>query len=72
VTQAGEELGQGGAVQDTYALLRKGVRKVLRELGYHLLGQRRDVSEKTRQLVETYVDQEREAVIVRIPAKSAL
>lgn len=52
-----------GAVQDTYTLLRKGVRKLLRELGYHLAGQRRGLSEKTRQLVETYVDQDRKADI---------
>jgi hypothetical protein len=52
-----------GAVQDTYTLLRKGVRKLLRELGYHLPGQRRGLSEKTRQLVETYVDQDRKAAI---------
>jgi hypothetical protein len=52
-----------GAVQDTYTLLRKGVRKLLRELGYHLPGQRRGLSGRTRQLVETYVDQDRKAEI---------
>jgi hypothetical protein len=52
-----------GAVQDTYTLLRKGVRKLLRELGYHLPGQRRGLSGKTRQLVESYVDQDRKAEI---------
>lgn len=56
-------VGGAGAVQDTYTLLRKGVRKLLRELGYHLPGQRRGLSGKTRQLVETYVDQDRKAEI---------
>ena len=52
-----------GAVQDTYTLLRKGVRKLLRALGYHLPGQRRGLSKQVRELVETYVDQDRKAKI---------
>ena len=52
-----------GAVQDTYTLLRKGMRKLLRELGYHLPARRRGLSARTRQLVETYVDQDRKADI---------
>jgi len=52
-----------GAVQDTYTLLRKGVRKLLRALGYHLPGQRRGLSRQVRELVETYVDQDRKAQI---------
>jgi transposase len=52
-----------GAVQDTYTLLRKGMRKLLRALGYHLPGQRRGLSPQVRALVETYVDQDRKAEI---------
>ena len=52
-----------GAVQDTYTLLRKGVRKLLRALGYHLPGRRRGLSKQMRELVETYVDQDRKAEI---------
>jgi transposase len=52
-----------GAVQDTYTLLRKGVRKLLRALGYHLPGRRRGLSKQVRELVETYVDQDRKAEI---------
>ena len=52
-----------GAVQDTYTLLRKGVRKLLRALGYHLPGQRRGLSKQVRELVQTYVDQDRKAQI---------
>jgi len=52
-----------GAVQDTYTLLRKGVRKLLRALGYHLPGQRRGLSKQVRDLVETYADQDRKAEI---------
>jgi len=52
-----------GAVQDTYTLLRKGVRKLLRALGYHLPGRRRGLSKQIRELVETYVDQDRKAEI---------
>ena len=52
-----------GAVQDTYTLVRKGMRKLLRVLGYHLSGQRRGLSPQVRTLVETYVDQDRKAEI---------
>jgi transposase len=52
-----------GAVQDTYALVRKGMRKLLRALGYHLPGQRRGLCPQVRALVETYVDQDRKAEI---------
>jgi len=52
-----------GAVQDTYTLLRKGVRKLLRTLGYHLPGRRQGLSQRVRELVETYVDQDRKAEI---------
>jgi Transposase DDE domain/Transposase domain (DUF772) len=52
-----------GAVQDTYTLLRKGVRKLLRAMGYHLPGQRRGLSRQVQELVETYVKQDRKAEI---------
>lgn len=52
-----------GAVQDTYTLLRKGTRKLLKALGYHLPGKRRGLSEQARALVATYVDQDRKADI---------
>lgn len=52
-----------GAVQDTYTLLRKGARKLLRALGYHLPGQRRGLSKQVRELVETYANQDRKAEI---------
>lgn len=52
-----------GAVQDTYTLLRKGTRKLLRALGYHLPGKRRGLSEQAKALVASYVDQDRKADI---------
>jgi hypothetical protein len=52
-----------GAVQDTYTLLRKGVRKLLRTLGYHVPGRRRGLSKQVRDLVEAYVDQDHKAEI---------
>jgi transposase len=52
-----------GAVQDTYTLLRKGMRRLLKEMGYQPSSQRRGLSERTRRLVETYVDQDRKAEI---------
>ena len=53
----------GGAVQDTYTLIRKGVRKLLRALGYHLPGRRQGLSTRVRELVEMYVDRDRKAEI---------
>jgi len=50
-------------VQDTYTLLRKGLRKLLKALGYHLPGRRPGLSQRVRELVETYVDQDRKAEI---------
>jgi hypothetical protein len=52
-----------GAVQDTYTLVRKGMRKLLRALGYHVPGRRRGLSKQVRQLVERYVDRDRKAEI---------
>jgi transposase len=52
-----------GAVQDTYTLLRKGLRKLLKAAGFHLPGKRQGLSPQTRVLLERYVDQERKADI---------
>jgi hypothetical protein len=52
-----------GAVQNTYTLLRKGMRKLLRAMGYHLPGKRQGLSEPARYLVATYLDQDKKAEI---------
>ena len=52
-----------GAVQDTYTLLRKGMRKMLKALGYHVRGRRRGLSKQVRQLVERYLDRGHKAEI---------
>ena len=44
-----------GALQDTYTLLRKGLRKLLKSLGYHVPGKRRGLSAQTETLVNTYL-----------------
>jgi hypothetical protein len=50
-----------GAVQDTYTLLRKGMRKLLKAAGFHLPNKRQGLSPQTRALLERYVDQDRKA-----------
>ena len=50
-----------GATQDTYTLLRKGVRKLLKAMGYHLPGKRQGCSAEIEKLLSTYVDQDRRA-----------
>ena len=52
-----------GAVQDTYTLLRKGLRKLLKAAGFHVPGKRQGLSPQTRVLVERYVDQDGKADI---------
>ena len=52
-----------GAKQDTYTLLRKGVRKLLKTMGYHLPGKRQGCSAEIEKLLSTYVDQDRRAQI---------
>jgi hypothetical protein len=52
-----------GAVQDTYTLLRKGIRKLLKAAGFHLPNKRRGLSPQTRVLLERYVDQDCKANI---------
>jgi hypothetical protein len=52
-----------GAVQDTYTLLRKGIRKLLRDLGYATPGKRRGLSTQAQALVASYLDRDRKAQI---------
>ena len=52
-----------GAIQDTYTLLRKGMRKLLKAAGFHLPNKRQGLSPQTRILLERYVDQNRKAAI---------
>jgi transposase len=52
-----------GAVQDTYTLLRKGIRKLLRDAGYHVPGKRQRLSTQGKELVARYIDRDRRADI---------
>jgi hypothetical protein len=52
-----------GAVQDTYTLLRQGMRKLLKAAGFHLPNKRQGLSPQARALLERYVDQDRKADI---------
>ena len=52
-----------GAVQDTYTLLRKGMRKLLKAAGFHLPHQRKGLSPQAHNLLERYIDQDRKADI---------
>jgi hypothetical protein len=52
-----------GAVQDTYTLLRKGLRKLLKAAGFQVPGKRRGLSPRIRDLVEHYVDRDHKADI---------
>jgi len=52
-----------GAVQDTYTLLRKCMRKLLKQLGYAPAGKRRGLAPGTERLLATYLDQDRKAKI---------
>ena len=52
-----------GAVQDTYTLLRKGIRKLLRAMGYAMSGKRRGLSSQVQELVASYLEQNRKADI---------
>lgn len=52
-----------GAVQDTYTLLRKGIRKLLRALGYAAPNKRHGLTPQVQQLLATYLDQDRKAKI---------
>ena len=50
-----------GAVQDTYTLIRKAIRKLLRQMGYALPQKRRGLAPQIQRLVEAYLDQNRKA-----------
>jgi len=50
-----------GAVQDTYTLIRKSVRKLLRQMGYALPQKRRGLAPEMQRLLATYLDQDRKA-----------
>jgi hypothetical protein len=52
-----------GAVQDTYTLIRKSVRKLLRAMGYPLPGKRQGCGQEIEGLLARYVDQDRRAEI---------
>jgi transposase len=52
-----------GAVQNTYTLLRKGMRKLLKAMGYHLPGKRQGLGEQAQRLVASYLDQDKKAEI---------
>ncbi|MCX6056504.1 MAG: transposase [Chloroflexi bacterium] len=52
-----------GATQDTYTLLRKGTRKLLKAMGYHLPGKRQGCLANIEKLLATYVEQDRKAEI---------
>lgn len=55
--------GGAGAVQDTYTLLRKGIRKLLKAAGFALPGKRQGLTPEVARLVATYLDQDRKADI---------
>ncbi len=52
-----------GAVQDTYTLIRKSIRKLLRQLGYALPQRRRGLAPEVQRLLATYLDHDRKAKI---------
>ena len=55
--------GGAGAVQDTYTLLRKGIRKLLKAAGFALPSKRQGLAPDVARLVATYLDQDRKAAI---------
>ncbi len=52
-----------GAVQDTYTLIRKGIRQLLRQMGYATPQKRRGLAPEVQQLLATYLDQDQKAEI---------
>lgn len=52
-----------GAVMDTYTLLRKGIRKLLKQCGYAAAAKQRGLSPETQRLIATYVEQDRKAKV---------
>ena len=59
-----------GAVQDTYTLLRKGVRKLLKAAGFNVPGKRQGLADETQALLATYLDQDTEAALELATAHS--
>ncbi len=57
------DTGGAGAVQDTYTLLRKGIRKLLKTAGFAVPGKRQGMAPEVTRLVATYLDQDRKATI---------
>lgn len=52
-----------GAVQDSYTLLRKGIRKLLRAMGYAVPGKRQGLGGRAKELVAGYLDRDVKAAI---------
>ena len=52
-----------GAVQDTYTLIRKSIRKLLRQMGYATPQPRRGLAPEIQRLLATYLDQDQKAEI---------
>lgn len=52
-----------GAVMDTYTLLRKGIRRLLKQCGYAAAAKQRGLSPETQRLIAAYVEQDRKAKI---------
>jgi len=52
-----------GAVQNTYTLIRRGIRKLLKEMGCATPSKRRGLSPQVQSLIATYVEQNRKAEI---------
>ncbi len=55
--------GGAGAMQDTYTLLRKGIRKLLKTAGFAVPGKQQGLAPEVARLVATYLDQDRKAAI---------
>ncbi len=52
-----------GALQDTYTLLRKGIRQLLRALGYAVPSKRHGLAPQVQRLSASYLDKDRKAEI---------
>ena len=52
-----------GAVQDTYTLIRKSIRQLLRQMGYAAPPKRRGLAPEVQRLLTTYLDQDHKAAL---------
>jgi|WetSurMetagenome_2_1015567.scaffolds.fasta_scaffold125367_1 hypothetical protein len=52
-----------GAVQDTYTLIRKGIRQLLRQMGFATPQKRRGLAPAVQRLLATYLDQDHKAAL---------